>query len=66
MGIVNRLKILRDFLRRTDLDGGLHVEIGIEMTNRCNLKCTMCARETMTRSIGDMPLGLLKKIIYEV
>ncbi|MBF0522860.1 MAG: SPASM domain-containing protein [Candidatus Omnitrophica bacterium] len=66
MSILNRIKILTDFISRKDLVSGFPVEIGIEMTNRCNLKCKMCARETMTRPVGDMPLGLLKKIVDEV
>ena len=40
--------------------------IGIETTNRCNLACIMCKRNSMTRPLGDMSLELFKKIIDEV
>lgn len=66
MGIVNRLKIASAFIMQQPVVAGFPVEIGIEMTNRCNLRCKMCAREAMTRPVGDMPLTLLKKIIDEV
>lgn len=64
--IKNRLNIYRDFVKKKVFVSGLPIEIGIEMTNRCNLKCPMCAREEMTRPIGDMPMELLTKIIDEI
>ncbi len=66
VGILNRLKILSDFMCRKDCVSGFPIEVGIEMTNRCNLKCKMCARETMTRPMGDMSLDLLRKIVDEI
>jgi len=39
----------------------------IEITNRCPLRCIMCARTSdMTRSQGDMDLPLFRKIIDEL
>ncbi len=39
----------------------------IELTNRCPLKCVMCARTfDMTRSEGIMEFGLFRKIIDEL
>lgn len=35
----------------------------IELTNLCNLDCTMCQRRNMKRTHGHMDLNLLKKII---
>lgn len=64
--LINRLNIYRDFVKNKTVVLGLPIEIGIEMTNRCNLKCPMCAREEMTRPIGDMPMELLTKIIDEI
>jgi MoaA/NifB/PqqE/SkfB family radical SAM enzyme len=38
----------------------------IENTNRCNARCVMCPRETLTRKPGFMAFGLFEKIIKEV
>ena len=39
----------------------------IEITNRCPLKCVMCARtHDMTRATGDMDYGLFRKIVDEL
>ena len=39
----------------------------IEITNRCPLRCVMCARtEDMTRAQGDMEFQLFKRIIDEL
>jgi radical SAM protein with 4Fe4S-binding SPASM domain len=38
------------------------IYIDVELTNRCNLSCVMCARQKMTRPQGDMPLALLQDI----
>ncbi|MDY0222778.1 MAG: radical SAM/SPASM domain-containing protein [Desulfobacterium sp.] len=40
--------------------------IMIENTNRCNARCVMCPRETLTRKRGFMDFGLFEKIIREV
>ncbi|MDR1688171.1 MAG: SPASM domain-containing protein [Clostridiales bacterium] len=37
----------------------------IETTNRCNLKCSFCAREQLSRDQGDIDDDLFKKIINE-
>jgi len=39
------------------------VHIDIELTNACNLKCSMCERKFMTRKMGYMDYGLFCKII---
>lgn len=39
------------------------IRLGIEVTNNCNLKCTMCPRNDMTRKVGDMGLDVFRKII---
>ena len=40
--------------------------LNIELTNACNLRCTMCPRtKNMTRPIGMMDLSLFKKIVDE-
>lgn len=37
----------------------------IELTNNCNLKCSMCPRQKMTYPIGFMKIELAKKIIAQ-
>lgn len=38
----------------------------IENTNRCNARCVMCPRETLTRKPGFMEFALFEKIIKEI
>ena len=39
----------------------------IEITNRCPLKCVMCARTTdMTREVGDIDMDLYTRIVDEL
>lgn len=38
----------------------------IEVTNKCNLSCKMCARQFMKRPSGVMAMGLYKKIVNEI
>ncbi|MFH1722131.1 MAG: radical SAM/SPASM domain-containing protein, partial [Candidatus Altiarchaeota archaeon] len=61
--ILNRLSLLESYLLKKPEVKGVPPNIGVEVTNRCNLKCVMCARKEMTRKVGDMSLKLLKKII---
>lgn len=44
----------------------LPYEYYIELTNHCTLKCLMCARTEMTRSMGIMKMNLYCKIIDEI
>jgi MoaA/NifB/PqqE/SkfB family radical SAM enzyme len=37
------------------------ISLGIEVTNACNLKCTMCHRQVMVREIGFMNFDLFKE-----
>lgn len=39
--------------------------ITVEITNRCNLRCFMCPRNTIDMKLGDMELEIFKKIIDE-
>ena len=38
----------------------------VELTNRCNLSCSMCPRRFMTAPLGDMQPGLFRKVVDEV
>ena len=37
--------------------------VNVELTNRCNLNCTMCDRESMSREQGLIEMSLFQKII---
>lgn len=63
--LLNRYKLAKSYLRKDDYCQGLPRTLCIEVTNRCNLKCVMCSRNSMTRKIGDMDIELFKKIIDE-
>lgn len=39
--------------------------ITVELTNRCNVSCTFCPRQTTNMEIGDMDFELYKRIIDE-
>ncbi|GFI16897.1 putative mycofactocin radical SAM maturase MftC [Lachnospiraceae bacterium] len=39
--------------------------ITVELTNRCNVSCTFCPRQTVNMTLGDMDWNLYKKIIDE-
>ena len=41
-------------------------EINIELTNRCNLSCAMCARPTMEHPLGAMSCELFQKLVEEI
>lgn len=41
-------------------------KIHIELTNRCNLHCIMCYRNSMNTPIGDMDFDLFKKIVNQI
>lgn len=63
MHIMNRLRLVIDYIKRKPVCSGLPNEITIELTNNCNLRCIMCPRNKMTRPRGYMNFDLFKKII---
>ena len=40
--------------------------ISLEVTNRCNARCRMCARSRMTRPLGEMRDALFKTLVDQV
>lgn len=58
-----RFTLLWDYLSGNTICKAGPLEIGIEVTNRCNLDCIMCPRKKMTRPLGDMSFDLFTKII---
>jgi radical SAM protein with 4Fe4S-binding SPASM domain len=65
-GISNRFQLFNDYVGKREIVSGFPVELGIELTNHCNLKCPFCAREEMTRAEGQMPFELFTKIVDEI
>jgi radical SAM protein with 4Fe4S-binding SPASM domain len=63
--ILNRFKSVKSYLGKDIVVGCFPLELAIEITNRCNADCIMCSRRNMNRPIGDMELGLFKRIIDE-
>lgn len=64
---MKRLKLAADYLLKKESVSTGPPMIGIESTNKCNLKCTMCPRtHIMTRKKGSMDFKLFKKIINEI
>ncbi len=66
----NRGKLLVSFLKKSEVADGLPLEVGIEITNRCNLSCIMCPHPEMVaqkiRPQGTMDFALFKKIVDEI
>ena len=63
MPLTNRLKLLKNYLKKNSFASHGPVEVGIEITNRCNLNCIMCSRQIMKRPEGDISWQLFKKIV---
>ena len=68
--VANRIRLLRDFLWKKNSVSGWPLEVGIEVTNFCNLHCVMCPYQEMVktkaRPQGRMEFDLFKKIIDEI
>lgn len=63
---LNRSRLARDFLGRRTACSGLPIELSIELTSRCNLKCVMCPRDDdAPRGLGNMRMGTFRRIIDE-
>lgn len=59
----NRLRLFADFLLGRAYVQGKPIDLTIESTTKCNLRCPMCTREAMILAVKDMDLALFKKII---
>src|SRR3989338_5849852 len=68
--IWNRVKVAYSYLRRSSHNTGRPIEVVIESTNACNLKCPMCPRfqdDTMsTRGIGLMDMPVFTRVVDEI
>ncbi|MFH0864273.1 MAG: radical SAM protein [Candidatus Gottesmanbacteria bacterium] len=68
--IINRVRLLYSFISKKPYSNGLPLEVGIEIINKCNLRCIMCPYQDMiehhTRPQKQMDFTLFKKIIDEI
>jgi len=62
----NRLRMTKDYLSKKNRLDSYPVEFILETTNNCNLRCTMCPINHMTRQTGYMELPKFRKIIDEI
>lgn len=63
----NRLKVAADYWWGRTVCAGRPVEVSIELTSRCNLKCVMCPRDDHTRrGLGYMRMETFRRIIDQV
>jgi len=61
----NRANLIKSYVENKSISDGYPIELIIEPTNYCNLKCIMCPRDRMKRKIGMMEFRLFEKIIDE-
>ncbi len=59
------LFIFKEYLKTFEIFLQKPTMVGVELTNFCNLRCSMCPYEMMTRKKENMPLDLFKKICDE-
>ncbi len=62
----NRSRLLGSYLKKRYIVGNMPIEMGLEVTNRCNLACIMCNRNDMHRPIGDVSRELVARVAREV
>ena len=63
---LDRLKTVCSYYTNNHVLGTYPMQVGIELTNNCNLRCVMCPHPRMTRQKGFMSEYLFKKIIDEI
>ena len=63
MSLTNRLKLLKSYLKKSPITANKPVEIGVELTNFCQLNCLMCNRQEMTRPLGEMSWELFTSLV---
>lgn len=61
----NRMMAISSYLREEVVVSHMPITLEIESTNFCNEDCWMCPRKYMERSMGNLSLPLLKRIISQ-
>ncbi len=64
--LLDRIALASNFIRRRARTDQYPTVVGIETTNRCNLRCVMCPRQEMTRETGDITSDRFKRIADDV
>ena len=64
--VINRIKLVRDYLLRRPRLTAFPFEIQIGITNRCNLDCVFCPQRFSKKKKGIMDLELLDDILSQV
>lgn len=65
----NRYTLYRDRWVKYPLvgiSGMMPLNLDVETTNNCNLKCPFCVREFMTDKVGNMTMETFEKIIHDI
>lgn len=63
---LNKIDNYRRYLTNRHVLTPYPLQVGLEVTNHCNLKCVMCPHSRMTRPKGYMSKELFVKIIDEI
>lgn len=63
---LNKLKIFANFAAGKHLFDIYPSQVAIELTNHCNLACTICPHARMTRPKGLMPLETFRRCVDQV
>jgi len=62
MRLLNRFKSCFSYIRGSEHSGDIYRMV-VEITNVCNLRCSMCPRNTMTRQAQHMDVGLFEEFL---
>ena len=63
MRLLNRVKLLWSYLRKSERVPALPVEYIVETTAKCNLYCPMCPRETHKQPKEDMTDEIFERLV---
>ncbi|MFQ5786985.1 MAG: radical SAM/SPASM domain-containing protein [Thermodesulfobacteriota bacterium] len=61
-----KIKTVYSYYTNNHAVGAYPMQVGIELTNNCNLRCKMCPHPRMARQKGFITKGIFKKIIDEI
>ncbi len=62
----SKIKTVYSYYTNNHTVGAYPMQVGIELTNNCNLKCVMCPHPRMARQKGFIKKELFEKIIDEI
>lgn len=62
---INTFRRYYDIINTTKTPSDYPIIIDLELTNKCNFRCTFCSRNTMSRDQGFMSERILSRILVE-